>query len=162
MNQYNNHIISRFWANANVLRADSKLKARGYVYSCFVFILTASLFILPSFAITDCTWSSLIGDVNGDEQITPGDALDVFWASINGSWQSMGDYCCYDANKDKAVTPGDALMVFWYSIYGGPVEGLTGHVGEACISECETVTDSDGNTYHTVRIGNQTWMKVPF
>jgi len=158
MIQYNNQFNSRFWATADVLRANSTLKLRGHSGFFLVFILTASLFILPSVAITECTWSSLIGDVDGNEQITPGDALEIFWSSINGSWTSMDNYCCLDANRDETVTPGDALMVFWYSIYGGPVEGVTGNVGELCISDCETVTDIDGNEYQTVMIGEQCWM----
>jgi uncharacterized protein (TIGR02145 family) len=70
----------------------------------------------------------------------------------------MDNYCCLDANRDETVTPGDALMAFWYSIYAGPVEGVTGNVGEQCIPDCEIVTDIDGNEYQTVMIGEQCWM----
>jgi uncharacterized protein (TIGR02145 family) len=132
MKRYSRQIEFCLRAMIDRLRAHSKPKLREYSVPFFVFILTASLLLFPSVAITDCTWSSLIGDVDGNEQITPGDALEIFWSSINGNWITMDNYCCLDANRDETVTPGDALMVFWYSIYGGPVEGVTGHVGEPC------------------------------
>ena len=154
MNQSINQIEPRLQATVDRLRANSKPILRAYTFPVLGLLLTSSLLFLPSVAISDCTWSSLIGDANGDEDITPGDALEVFWSSINGDWQAMDNYCCLDANKDSVVTPGDALMLFWYSIYGGSVEGVTGNVGEPCISDCEIVTDIDGNEYRTVMIGS--------
>ena len=133
MNQYSNQIHSGLWTTVDRLWANAKPKLNGYSISVFVLILTSCLLIFPSAAISDCTWLSLIGDANGDEQITPGDALEIFWASINGDWQAMENFCCFDANRDETVTPADALMVFWYSIYGRSVEGVTGYVGERCM-----------------------------
>ena len=83
MNQYSHQIEFCRRAMIDRLRVHSKPKLREYSVPFFVFILTASLLLFPSVAITDCTWSSIIGDVNGDEQITPGDALEIFWSSIN-------------------------------------------------------------------------------
>ena len=62
------------------------------------------------------------GDVNFDEDITPGDALCAFWRSIERVFrEECMNECAEDAsdvNCDNDVTPGDALCIFWRSIEG--------------------------------------------
>jgi len=60
----------------------------------------------------------LLGDVNMDEAITPGDALCAFQIYLNGGTPSPGECdneCALysaDANCDGSITPGDALVIF--------------------------------------------------
>ena len=64
------------------------------------------------------TPACLLGDVNMDRTITPGDALCAFRIYLNSGIPPEGScdtYCALaasDANCDDAVTPGDALIIF--------------------------------------------------
>jgi len=57
------------------------------------------------------------GNVNCDPQITPGDALCVFWRAILGEFQPECLCECSeqsaDVNCDGEISPGDALCIFW-------------------------------------------------
>ncbi len=57
---------------------------------------------------------------------------------------------CGDANGDGAVNIGDAVYVVNYIFKSGPAPN--------CGPETGTMTDIDGNTYPTVKIGGQWWM----
>ena len=62
------------------------------------------------------------GDVNCDDEISPGDALCTFWRSVLGDFQEECLCECSEEaaeiNCDGAITPGDALCIFWRSIEG--------------------------------------------
>jgi len=67
-----------------------------------------------------CEASCLLGDVNMDKQITPGDALCAFQIYMNGGVPTPGTECdnkcaltCSDVNcTPDGITPGDALYIF--------------------------------------------------
>ena len=70
----------------------------------------------------DACAGCLLGDVNCDGNISPGDALCTFWRSIEGSFDEECLCECSEQaaeiNCDGNITPGDALCIFWRAIQG--------------------------------------------
>ena len=64
----------------------------------------------------DACAGCILGDVNCDGNVTPGDALCAFWRSILGSFDVECLCVCSDQaseiNCDGNITPGDALCIF--------------------------------------------------
>lgn len=76
--------------------------------------------------------------------------LSVFWANPVFSGGSM----CGDANGDGIANVADAVYLINYVFKGGSPPDTT-----CCGSDCPpVVVDYDGNTYFTVKIGDQCWM----
>ena len=59
----------------------------------------------------------LKGDLNGDNDISPGDAVDAFNLSLvpSSSWTAE-DFCKADFNEDNDISPGDAVDIFYKSL----------------------------------------------
>ena len=86
-----------------------------------------------------CSSESIIGDANGDGDITLADASlvnDVYF----GRKPKPSNICCLDANGDGDITPRDVQYIKSYYMKDG---GETGNVGKKCV-EVGTCTDSDG------------------
>ena len=74
------------------------------------------------FEFIDITNMKIIGDLDGDREITPSDALFILQMSvgliqITDELKEIGDI-----NKDGEVTPDDALKILQYSV--GLLESL--------------------------------------
>ena len=82
--------------------------------------------LLPFLSVTDghvhISSGKMLGDVDGNDRITPGDALCVFWRAIYNRWTEECDFpwadLVADINENGLFTPGDALCIFWKSIEG--------------------------------------------
>lgn len=89
-----------------------------------------------------CAQTCVLGDVNMDEALTPGDALCAFQIYLNGGTPPPGecdnDCALYaaDTNCDGVVTPGDALIIF---------EGYLG--GKTLPLECPPLAKMDATSY---------------
>ncbi len=104
-------------------------------------VILFSIFVCLSFlvptvsapSVVTCHSNSIIGDANGDGQITEADAEAIMNVYLGVSVLPE-NICCIDTNKNGEVTPGDAQLV--YDIISGATPT------EFC--ESEPCTDSDG------------------
>ena len=55
---------------------------------------------------------AIAGDINGDGQVTPGDALLAFEFFLGREIPTSEQFEAADMNKDGRITPGDALAIF--------------------------------------------------
>lgn len=69
----------------------------------------------------------LIGDVNGDEDITLADATKIVGFKMKGQELSEEAKLAADTNQDEDITLGDATCIVNYKV---KPTGNTGHVGE--------------------------------
>ncbi len=68
---------------------------------------------------------------------------------------SNAEYLCGDANSDGTLNVSDAVYIINYVF----IPGSPAPDSNCCESDCpRTVVDYDGNTYFTVKIGDQCWM----
>jgi hypothetical protein len=51
------------------------------------------------------------GDIDGDGEITPQDAVDTFWLSFKEVWK-VNQLCPADYDEDFEITPQDAVDIF--------------------------------------------------
>ncbi|ETR70387.1 MAG: hypothetical protein OMM_03274 [Candidatus Magnetoglobus multicellularis str. Araruama] len=56
-------------------------------------------------------WMGIIGDVNNDGELTPGDAIMAYQLSKKFSW-TKAELFCGDYNRDGEITPKDALLIY--------------------------------------------------
>jgi len=105
-----------------------------------------------------CSSMSIIGDVNGDGNITSADASlinDVYF----GRKSKPSNICCLDANSDNDITPRDVQYITNYYLGKEP----SGNVGKKCnevtnlrCSSCEECTEKikDAAPGTTIKLTN--------
>jgi len=88
-----------------------------------------------------CSAGSIIGDANGDGDITPADAslvTDIYMETI----PMPSNICCIDPDGDREVTPQDSLYITNYCMQNGEP---TGNVSKKCsdVAKCSDGTLQD-------------------
>ncbi len=87
-------------------------------YILLLILLIVIIVITSSYASSvseiECYSNSIVGDANGDGQVTPGDAQIIFDIYL-GEIEEPENICCVDVNDDGQVTSGDSQLA--YDIY---------------------------------------------
>ncbi len=111
-----------------------------------------------------CSAKSIIGDPNGDGEITAGDSL-LIANIVLGIEPKPSNICCVDVDNDKDIDNTDSLKAFKYGLGFTEVESV-GNAGKKC-SEIATVkqgklkvTSSPSKADIYVG-GNNTGLKTP-
>jgi len=95
-------------------------------------------------ASVNCAPTSIIGDANGDDKITPVDALLVN-NIILGTESMPENKCCIDIDYDDSITAQDSKLVLDYSL-GVPA----GNAGKKCSEIAMECSDSDGGIKYNI------------
>ena len=105
------------WGDDISLTISTESLAAWPGHNCSRIFKWTSLF--KDLKITEAFCPCLLGDVNMDSLITPGDALCAFRLYLNSGIIPPPEECdtqcalyCADSNCDDTITPGDALIIF--------------------------------------------------
>ena len=97
----------------------------------FAMVFVAMLVLAPAvFATYTCNSSSIVGDVNGDGQITMDDANAASYLFMHSN-ELPPNICCIDVAPSVGVNNGDAVKISLYVNNGGP-NANTGDIGKHC------------------------------
>ena len=104
---------------------------------------------VPAVTARGVCWSTSQQPTISDAHTTDGAGAGTFTSTLTGLSEGTTYYVRAYATNSDSTTYGNPLT-FTTTIYNND--------GQPCPS-ADTVTDYDGNIYHTVQIGNQCWMK---
>ena len=94
-------------------------------------VFAAMLLLAPTaFATYTCNSTSIVGDVNGDGQITADDANAASYLFMHSN-ELPSNTCCIDVAPSTGVNNGDAVKINLYVNNGGP-NANTGDIGKRC------------------------------
>ncbi|MFA5929714.1 MAG: PKD domain-containing protein [Candidatus Micrarchaeia archaeon] len=94
-------------------------------------VFVAMLVLMPAaFATYTCNSSSIVGDVNGDGQITSADASAASYLFMHSN-EIPPNTCCMDVAPSVGINNGDAVKINLYVNNGGP-NANTGDIGKHC------------------------------
>ncbi len=108
-----------------------------------------------SYTGTGCIGNDLIKNNSSGFTALPGG-----WRDYYGTFDGVGNYGCWWSSSEYRATDGwsGGLNYNNASLYGDGATKCYGFSVRCVRDTIPTVSDIDGNIYHTVQIGTQTWM----